>query len=226
MEGRLRPGDPIPSESQIALAFGVSKQIAREAIRELSALGVLQVQQGKATRVRAVDGAPLTRLFLFAAGDGVAGLVQAVELRRILEPGFAELAALRRTEADLENLNRIAGLMEQGIADIPSWIEADLAFHQAIANAAGNRLITLQMEGLSPVIRRVMEEFNRRRPRTGADQRAMLQRHLNVIEAVRSGSPEKARAAMNAHFEAADQAIGELRALIKEPQTSQNGRST
>ena len=62
-EGRLKPGDSLPSEARIAASFGVSKPIAREAIRQLAAMGVVHIQQGKPTRVQALDAAPLDRFF-------------------------------------------------------------------------------------------------------------------------------------------------------------------
>ena len=97
VDGRLKPGDPLPSEGQIAATFGISKPIAREALRELAAMGVIQVQQGKVSRVRAIDCEPLARFFRFAVGRTEQGLHDAVELRRMLEPRIAHLAAERRT---------------------------------------------------------------------------------------------------------------------------------
>lgn len=74
LEGHLKPGDALPSESQIALTFGVSKPIAREALRELAAMGVVQVQQGKVSRVRAIDSGPLSRFYRFAVARTETGL--------------------------------------------------------------------------------------------------------------------------------------------------------
>ena len=209
-DGRLKPGDPIPSESSIATAFGVSKQIAREVIRELAAMGVIHVQQGKTSRVRAVDGAPLGRFFRLAVGDGVDGLVQAVELRRILEPGIAQLAATRRSAADLAALRAILTRMQAALGDAPRWIEADLDFHRAIAGMSGNRLIELQLEALEPVIRRMMERFNQRNRRTLADWQLTWTRHDKVYRAIEKGGARQAAATMTAHFEDASLAISEV----------------
>src|ERR687897_538781 len=66
VDGRLKPGDPLPSEGQIAATFGISKPIAREALRELAAMGVIKVQQAKVSPVRAIDSGPLARFFRFA----------------------------------------------------------------------------------------------------------------------------------------------------------------
>ncbi|MGE0801783.1 MAG: FadR/GntR family transcriptional regulator [Lautropia sp.] len=212
--GRLKPGDPMPSEGRIAAGFGVSKQIAREAIRELAALGVIHVQQGKTSRVQAVSGAPLGRLFRFAVGDGIEGLTQAVELRRILEPGIAALAAERRSAADVETLKQILARMEAALGVPARWIEADLDFHRAIARISGNRLIELQLEALEPVIRRMMERFNHRHRRTLADWRQTFARHERVARAIErggaNGGARRAAEAMTAHFADAPLALSEL----------------
>ncbi len=210
LEGRLKPGDPLPSEGRIAAAFGVSKQVAREAIRELAAMGVVHIQQGKATRVRRPNADPLGRFFRFAAGGTAAGLAEAVELRRTLEPPIARFAALRRTGEELAGLERHYARLEAALADVPAWIEADLDFHEELAVMSGNRFLRLQMQGLRPVIRQVMELFNSRQPRSRTDWRATLRRHERVVAAVAAADGEAAHAAMIGHFEAAEAAIAEL----------------
>lgn len=209
-EGRLKPGDSLPSESRIAASFGVSKPIAREAIRQLAAMGVVHIQQGKPTRVQALDAAPLDRFYRFAVRGRRNGLTEAVELRRILEPPIAAHSAERRSAGDVEKLDLILARMEDALGHVPRWIEADLDFHEAIAASSGNRLLDFQIRGLRPVIREVMEIFNSREKRTRDDWRRTFERHVLVVEAIRAGDPAVASAAMNKHFEAAEAAIAEL----------------
>lgn len=209
-DGRLKPGDSLPSESRIAASFGVSKPIAREAIRQLAAMGVVHIQQGKPTRVQALDAAPLDRFYRFAVRGRRNGLTEAVELRRILEPPIAAHAAHRRTESDLEKLELILARMEDALGNVPRWIEADLDFHEAVAASSGNRLLDFQIRGLRPVIREVMEIFNSRETRGPQDWRRTFERHQRVVEAIRAGDAGAASAAMSQHFEAAEAAIAEL----------------
>lgn len=211
-DGRLKPGDALPSEARLAASFGVSKPIAREAIRQLAAMGVVNIQQGKATRVQALDAGPLDRFFRFAVRGSKTGLTEAVELRRILEPPIAAHSAERRAAADIERLDGILARMEAALGDVPRWIEADLDFHEAVAASSGNRLLDLQIRGLRPVIREVMEIFNSRSARTKGDWRQTYERHVRVVEAIRAGDPGAAASAMNKHFEAAEAAIAELAA--------------
>ena len=210
LEGKLKPGDPLPSEGRIAVAFGVSKPIAREALRDLAAMGVIQVAQGKISRVRAIDSAPLARFFRFAVGSTAKGIRDAVELRRMLEPQIALQAARRRNQADIEAIRTILVSMEAALGDVPRWIEADLAFHAQMALATHNNLVGLQMQGLEPVVREMMGRFNAREPRTPEDWRQTLDRHIRVAQAIIAGDGQAAEKAMQSHFEAADDAIGEI----------------
>jgi GntR family transcriptional repressor for pyruvate dehydrogenase complex len=210
LDGRLKPGDPLPSEGQIAAACGISKQIAREAIRDLAAMGVIQIQQGKVARVRSLDAEPLGRFFRFAVRASKEGLGEAVEMRRLLEPPIARLAALRRTADDVARLDAILQRMQASLLDVPAWIETDLDFHETIAEMSGNRLLRLQMRGLRPILQDVMQLFNARRKRSKAEWRETLERHARVVAAIRSGDGDAAFRAMEHHFEAAHDAIREL----------------
>jgi GntR family transcriptional regulator, transcriptional repressor for pyruvate dehydrogenase complex len=210
LDGRLKPGDPLPSEGQIAAACGISKQIAREAIRDLAAMGVIQIQQGKVARVRSLDAEPLGRFFRFAVRANKEGLAEAVEMRRLLEPPIARLAAMRQTAEGTARLEAILKRMETALQDIPAWIEADLDFHETIADMSGNRLLRLQMRGLRPIFADVMQMFNARRKRPRADWQETLQRHAKVVAAIGSGDGDAAFRAMEYHFEAAHDAIGEI----------------
>jgi GntR family transcriptional repressor for pyruvate dehydrogenase complex len=210
VDGRLKPGDPLPSEREIAASFGISKPIAREALRELAAMGVIQVQQGKVSRIRAIGSAPLERFFRFAVGRTEQGLHDAVELRRMLEPQIARLAASRHSAADLARLHEILAAMQDALGDVPRWIAADLAFHGQLAAMTRNALVALQMRGLEPVIGEMMVRFNDRAARTRADWKQTLERHVRIADAITSGDPKAAEAAMQRHFEAADDAIAEI----------------
>jgi GntR family transcriptional regulator, transcriptional repressor for pyruvate dehydrogenase complex len=224
VDGRLKPGDPLPSESQIAATFRISKPIAREALRELAAMGVIQVQQGKVSRVRAIDSGPLERFFRFAVGRTQQGLHDAVELRRMLEPQIASLAAQRHTAGDLIVLEEILTAMEAALGDIPRWIAADLAFHGQIAAMSHNGLVVLQMKGLEPVVREMMVRFNDRAARTRADWRVTYERHVRIADAVASRGAQVAERVMRDHFAAADAAIAEIFGRLPAVNTMNKGR--
>jgi GntR family transcriptional repressor for pyruvate dehydrogenase complex len=207
--GTLKPGDPLPAEGRIASAFGVSKPVAREAVRQLAAMGVVQVQHGKVARVQRPDAAPLGRYFRFVACGSPEGLAEAVEMRRILEPPIARLAAARAGPADIERLQAILARLKAALRNVEAWIEADLDFHQGLAEACGNRLLRLQLAGMRPVLREILELFNARERPLSAWQQTYA-RHARIVAAVEAHDADAAYAAMDHHFEAADAAIKEI----------------
>lgn len=210
LDGRLPEGSPLPSEARLAARFGVSKQVVREAIRQLAALGVLEIGQGRATRVCAMTGEPLGRFWRFAVGETAEGLNEAVELRRMLEPQVARLAAQRAHPDGLADLAAALSKMQAALDDTAQWIEADLDFHATLARLPGNRLVRLQMHGLRPVIERVMQRMNNVATRTRADWEVTYERHARVERAVAARDPDAAHQAMLDHFAAAEGAIAAI----------------
>lgn len=210
LDGRLPAASALPSEATLAERFGVSKQVVREAIRQLAGLGVLEVAPGRASRVRMLDAEPLARFWRFAVGTSQAALAEVVELRRLLEPPIARLAAMRATDEDLAALGNTVARMRQARGDVAAWIEADLDFHESVARAAHNRLALLQVRGLRPVITLVMQKFNARGQRTARDWNAPLRRHARVLDAIQARDPVAAQAAMTAHFADAEAAMADL----------------
>jgi GntR family transcriptional repressor for pyruvate dehydrogenase complex len=210
LAGRLKPGEPLPAEATLAARFGVSKQVVREAVRQLAALGAVQIGQGRATRVvELADAQPLARFWQFAVGTTREGLAEAVELRRLIEPQVARLAALHATKDGIAALRASLARMEAALGDVERWVPADLDFHEQLGRMSGNRLVQLQVQGLRPVIEQVLRRFSGGR-RSEADWRATLTRHRRVAEAVAAHDEAKALAAMLAHFEAADDRLGKL----------------
>lgn len=209
LSGALKPGDALPAEGRIASAFGVSKPVAREAVRQLAAMGVVQVQHGKVARVRHPDAEPLGRYFRFVACGSKEGLAEAVEMRRILEPPIARLAATRATDTDIARLHDILKRLKASLRNVEAWIKADLDFHETLADACGNRVLRLQMAGLRPVLQEVLELFNARE-RSLDDWRQTYERHARVVAAIEKHDPAAAFEAMAHHFEAAEIAIHDV----------------
>ncbi|MGG5823218.1 FadR/GntR family transcriptional regulator [Falsiroseomonas sp. HW251] len=210
LDGRLKPGESLPSEATLAARFGVSKQVVREAVRQLAALGAVQIGQGRATRVvEMTDAQPLARFWRFAVGSTREGLAEAVELRRILEPQVARLAALHATADGVARLRDALKRMEAALGDVPAWIPADLDFHEQLGRMSGNRLVRLQVQGLRPVLEEVLRHFNSAQ-RSKADWQRTLARHRRVADAVAARDADAAFAAMLEHFKAADARLTQL----------------
>lgn len=209
-EGRLVPGDPLPSEGEIAREFGVSKPIAREALRQLASAGLVHTQQGKVARVKALNGEPLERFYGFAVRSSLRRLREANEMRLVVETGIARLAARRRSPEGLKVMKGAVEDMERALLKPDAFTEADIAFHHGLALATGNTMIRVQVEGLRSVQREVSELFSSRSNRTEADWAATVERHREILASIEAGDEGRAVAAIVKHYEAADIASFEV----------------
>lgn len=196
----LRPGDALPGEAEFARQLNVSKPVVREALGRLSALGLVQIQQGKPTTIQPISSGPFQGLLRMAVQAHDNGLREALELRRALETEAAGLAAERATEAQLAELDAAVGAMRANMPDLEQWLAADFAFHVALARAAENRILELLVDALSDVMRYSMRLLGQQTDLR--DPNATLARHVAILEAVRARDIAAARHAMEIHFDA------------------------
>ncbi|MCX2721571.1 FadR/GntR family transcriptional regulator [Roseibium salinum] len=203
-DGRIAPGEPLPAEGEIAREFGVSKPIAREALRQLTAAGLVSTQQGKVARARKMNGEPLEKIYGYAVRYSLKRLQEANEMRRVIETGIARLAAQRRQQAGLATMERALADMREGLGNPAAFTEADILFHMGMATTTGNSMIQLQMEGMRSVQREVSELFSRRANRSREDWDATIGRHRALYEAIAAGDADLAEEKIVIHFEAAD----------------------
>ena len=188
--GTLAVDDRLPSEAELAKAFGVSRSVIREALNSLNALGLTRSHAGKGTFVAANDVTSALLLGLYRPED-------LNEVRRCLEVPVARLTASRRTDDDLA---RLAELVEAFDAtdDAPSRVEVDSDFHVEIARATGNPLFPK----LIGELRQVLQEQALRASRLPGRANEARAEHRRIYEAIASGDGEAAAAAMDAHLSA------------------------
>jgi DNA-binding FadR family transcriptional regulator len=196
LEGKLAPGAVLPNEADFGMQLGVSRTALREAVKVLAAKGLVEVRRKTGTRVRpqhdwnALDPDVLNWLF---SGKGFAvGIPDLLELRLIIEPAGARLAAQRATAENLAGIEMALKGMETGVADSASSVESDLQFHLAILEATHNTFMRPFGALIQEALRASFKLTNRDRP---AFERS-LRRHRDVFEAIRSRDPESAEAAM------------------------------
>lgn len=156
-EGALAPGDRLPPERELAEMVGVSRSSLRQALKVLEMMGVISQRVGSGTRLNpaaaTILAEPLQFLILL---DGIT-FDELMEARLIVEPELAARAAERATAADLTSLEGAIARMEESALDIDHFVESDLAFHQAIYAASGNRvcamLFTVVHQSLEALVR-------------------------------------------------------------------------
>ncbi|WP_342049954.1 MULTISPECIES: FadR/GntR family transcriptional regulator [unclassified Cupriavidus] len=207
--GRFPAGARLPAESGLAEAFGVSRPIVREAIALLKADGVLVTRKGSGAYVSETPGGQVWRVP--SAPDGGPSLEQLFELRRVVEVACAEMAARRRTQADIAAIRTALDAMHAHAMDFPSAAAADVAFHHAIAAAAHNPCFTGLTDFVSQQLliarQRAWENSARLSAQTGAPRAADAE-HAALVAAIEAGDAARARAAAQAHLAAAAARMG------------------
>jgi DNA-binding FadR family transcriptional regulator len=213
--------DPEALETEL----GVSKTVVREALRVLGAKGLVDSRPKRGTFVRERDEWSLLDTDVMQWRRQAAIMDEQfaddlAEVREIVEPAAARLAARRRTEDDLDRLEAALALMEAAHKDADRAIEADLKFHLALLKSAHNELLTR----MDVVLISALDVRDRLVHQPGDGWRDPVPRHRILLDAVRSGDPDAASTAANHLLVESD---ADLRRRVEPPAAapSRRGRS-
>lgn len=198
VRGLLRPGDQLPAERDLAQQFNVSRTAVREAVKALREKNLVEAQPGRGTFITGGTRQAMRQsLDLMVRAAQSEGTVQLGEVRAIFEPEIAALAATRIEEQHLAMMQEAINVMDRTMKDPEAFIEADLDFHLALAEAAGNPIILALIDSIVGLLREQrLEIFNVE----GGPERGQ-HFHKCILEAVERHDPEAARQAMRAHQE-------------------------
>ena len=201
---RFRPGDRIPSETELAEEIKVSRTSIREAVRILIAKGVLEIKRGKGTFVTAIPDATSGLLGISAIEDHRNLVRDWFEFRGVLEPAAVRLAAMRASAEELDAIEHYERLAAKHLGDNSVFDVADAQLHIAIAKATHNQVI----ERLVPFLQDSVAEARRRSrymhtmsPDPVAANAVIT--HRQVVEFMRKGDAESAGIAMAYHIKRA-----------------------
>jgi GntR family transcriptional regulator, transcriptional repressor for pyruvate dehydrogenase complex len=194
-KGALKPGDQLPAERALALQFGVSRTAVREAVKALHEKGLVEAYPGRGTFITTGNSIRLTLDRMIKTGNADS-TVHLTEVREMLEPEIAALAATRAGEENLVELREAVGIMNDAKQDPDAYIEADLDFHLGLAEAAANPIILSLIDSIVGVLR---EQRMRIFKVDGGPERGQYH-HKRILEAVENRDPGGARAAMRAHL--------------------------
>ncbi len=197
VRGEVSPGEVLPVEEALVANMGVSRTVVREAVKVLAQKNLLEVRTRTGTRVRPTQHwhqlDPDVLRWRFEGRPSSKLVRDVIDLRRIIEPAAAELAATRATAAQVRVLRQAVDDMA-----LPSHVEAhiaaDLRFHLGILEAAGNELLL----GLRHSIEGALSWAIGLSTRSKDDGLSSLALHRATMEAIAQHQPQAARAAMNA----------------------------
>ncbi|WP_448811769.1 FadR/GntR family transcriptional regulator [Agromyces bauzanensis] len=197
IEGRLSPGDRLPSERELSEALNVSRATLREAIQSLVAIRVLVTTRGSGTFVGSLDLEDLLEPAQFALSLAGGNLGELFELRLMVEPEIAALAAERATDEERTELLRIAELTAERAGDPVQLLELDEALHMRLAEYARNGIV-LTVHRLTAALAHSSRSVTARLPAVAVPT---AEHHLEIARAVIAGDADKARATMREHLQ-------------------------
>jgi GntR family transcriptional repressor for pyruvate dehydrogenase complex len=215
LNGQLKLGDQLPAERDLAQRFGVSRTAVREAVKALREKGLVEAYSGRGTFVTNETTHTIRQsLDLMIRVNQQEGAAHLAELRRMLEPEIAALAAPRIEEQLLGTMREAVAAMDRSLHEPDAYVEADLDFHLALAEAAGNPLILSLLDSIVGLLR---DQRARIFKVDGGPERGQFH-HKRILAAVEARNADAARQAMRDHLE---QVLADSRASVKDNLTSQ-----
>lgn len=197
LNGELRSGDRLPTERELSEQFQASRTAVREAMKSLAQKGLIDMRPGRGTIV--IDGtsqAVQHSLSLVLKLGQTDRTVNLVEVREILEPEIAALAAARATEEDILALRAAVAMMDSNMHNAAAFIAADNDFHQTLAKATQNVII---LTLVNSIVALLSEQRKHIFTVSGGPERGQMH-HKLLLDAIIQHDCEAARAAMRSHL--------------------------
>jgi GntR family transcriptional repressor for pyruvate dehydrogenase complex len=213
LSGELRTGDRLPTERELAIQFQASRTAVREAMKTLAQKGLVDMRPGRGTIV--IDGTSLAMrhsLGLMMRVGQLSSTVELVEVREILEPEIAALAAARAQEEQISAMQAAVEVMDASLNDADAFIAADNDFHRALASATQNELILALVDSVVDLLSVQRKQIF---AVAGGPEHGQVH-HKLLLAAVIGRDPEAARKAMQAHLQQVRDDIGAVPAMQDE----------
>jgi GntR family transcriptional repressor for pyruvate dehydrogenase complex len=198
LSGELKAGDRLPAERELCEQFGVSRTAVREAVRALNEKGLVDVQPGRGTFItNGSSRAMRYSLDMLVKFDPAKGSSNLAEVREMFEPEIAALAAARASTEQIAAMRDAVATMDAALDNAEVFIESDLDFHLAMAEATQNAIMPMLIDSIVDLLR---EQRKRISLTAGGLERGQFH-HKQILDAVVRHDPDAARAAMRAHLQ-------------------------
>jgi GntR family transcriptional repressor for pyruvate dehydrogenase complex len=194
--GRIKPGDRLPPERELAELFKASRNSVRDAIRVLEQMGMIDSRQGDGTYIRSATADEVTAPLALCLLQSRTQMRELWEVRRVVEPALAEAAADRITPGELDDLEAILDVQRGKVEAGELALEEDAAFHYGIAEAAGNGVMLQVMDTLVDLLRQSRERSLQQGDRPVYSHAG----HVRILAALRHRDRAAARTEMLHHL--------------------------
>ena len=193
----LQPGDRLPGEREFCKTLNIGRPLLREAIRVLEQKRIVEVKPAKGCFIRENDAQEAAREFSERLKKEGFTFDELLESRTHLESRIAELAASRRTHADLEALSDNMRELEANVEDPDKFLELDFQFHLRLSQATRNRFYPLWLQPIMDNLMVTRRGLITLRP----VRRRVIACHQVIYRAVANGDSDAARTAVESHIE-------------------------
>jgi GntR family transcriptional repressor for pyruvate dehydrogenase complex len=198
-QGRLMPGDKLPTEARLVEQFEVSRTVVREAVSRLKSLGLVDSRQGSGVFVsQQLPFAPLHFEVQHTASQEA--VVQMVEVRRALEAEVAALAAERRGAGDILAIQQAVQALDAAVQAGGNGVDEDVKFHRAIADATRNPFLIQTLEYLGQFLHGATQVTRANEARRMDFAAEVHKEHQAILQAVQAGDANAARQAAATHM--------------------------
>ena len=201
-QGELKAGSRLPPERELAEMLGISRPSLRTALKALSVMGIIRAKPGAGTFIAESLPEILTQPMAFMTLIHNTETAELFEARRIIEAGLVELAAERATSEHLKALAVEIEGMRKSLNDPERFLEHDVQFHQALAAASGNKVMSGVMDTVAALLLQVRRESIAR----ASDKEDAVDWHERIYEAVRQREARRAKEILTAHLVSAEKA--------------------
>ncbi len=206
--GQAEAGDQLPAEASLAESLGVSRLTVREALKVLAGQGLVELSRGRRPTVRQPDSSVMSRFLSVAIRRDSRSVLELLNVRRSLEVLSASEAAKHASRAALSAMSSALGEMQRsadGLDGSPESIAryntADVEFHEALALASGNRMLSLLLESLASSLHHSFTQSFHGFVAAGGDVQDAVEEHRHIFELVSAGDSAGAEKAMKRHLE-------------------------
>ena len=198
LDNNLRPGDPLPAESELARQLGVSRNSVREAVKGLESLGVLEMRRGSGIYVRDFSFEPLLENLAYGLLSGVDELAELLEVRRVLETGMIQQAIVLVSTQQVDKLQSVLNHMRERAERGEAFPEEDRLFHQVLFANVNNRILQKLIDIFWLAFHNAVEH----KALSSRDAAPMLtyRNHMAIAEAVQARDVATARSALEQHY--------------------------
>lgn len=192
LEGKVKPGELLPSERDLAEQLGVSRTTIREAIITLKVMGLVEISRGKRAQIRNPSLDSVLEILSLATPLDQEKTIALLELREIFEPPCVGLATRRATTQELKEINKSLDDMSRSANDPDGFFNADYEFHRKIMLATHNDMIEIFYTIFQPLLKNLARITFINKQREYADFKETTKKHEAILQALANGDAEAA----------------------------------